>query len=338
MKFRPAQTCSEPTTLLSPAPTGGASDQADVSPPLLRRALVRFILALAVLAAAFSPTLIALGRMAADSDLYSYILLMPCVVAGFAWWRAAEIRAAGVSMTFKPAAACAIIAAVLLALRFSGIVDLAARPEVDRLAWGTLTFLILVLGAALACFGTAVLRCMAGPIALLVFMIPLPLPVLQALERFLQHGSAMMAEPLFLLWGTPYLRDGLIFRLPNVALQVAPQCSGINATMVLWIIGLVASLLLLRRPWTRAVLILAVIPLALARNGLRIFVLGQLTVDHGRHILDSWVHSRGGPLFFVLSMIPFAILLALLLWLERRRHKTTTTAAVVAPTSASISA
>ena len=57
------------------------------------------------------------------------------------------------------------------------------------------------------------------------------------------------------------------------------------------------------------VLVLAVFPLALARNGLRIFVIGELCVRISPDMINSAIHRQGGPLFFALSLIPLGVLL-----------------------------
>ena len=88
----------------------------------------------------------------------------------------------------------------------------------------------------------------------------------------------------------------------------------IRFLMVLFITSLLAGRLFLRSPWKRAVLCLVVIPLALLRNGFRIFVLGELCAHIGPEMIDSPVHHHGGPLFFALSLLPF---FALLYYLRR---------------------
>jgi exosortase/archaeosortase family protein len=101
----------------------------------------------------------------------------------------------------------------------------------------------------------------------------------------------------------------MVFRLPGMSLRVAPECSGIHSTLVLFITSLLAGQVILRQPWRRAVLCLAVLPLALLRNGFRVFVLGQLCIHFGPQMIDSPIHHHGGPLFFVLSLAPFFLLL-----------------------------
>jgi len=78
---------------------------------------------------------------------------------------------------------------------------------------------------------------------------------------------------------------------------------------VLFITSVLAGYLFLRSPWKRAVLTLAVIPLAILRNGLRIATLALLCVQIGPHMIDSIIHRKGGPFFFALSLIPFFLLL-----------------------------
>jgi exosortase/archaeosortase family protein len=95
---------------------------------------------------------------------------------------------------------------------------------------------------------------------------------------------------------------------------VAQECSGIRASWVLFITSVVAAYLLLRSPWRRVALLVAVIPLAMLRNGFRILVIGLLCVHVGPHMIHSVIHQNGGPLFFALSLVP----LFLLLWWLRK--------------------
>ena len=59
---------------------------------------------------------------------------------------------------------------------------------------------------------------------------------------------------------------------------------------------------------------MAVLPLALLRNGFRVFTIGELCVHYGMRMIDSPIHRKGGPVFFVLSLVPFFLLLV---WLRR---------------------
>jgi len=143
-------------------------------------------------------------------------------------------------------------------------------------------------------------------------MVPFPTLVENWLERFLQRGSALTAYGMYQLSGTPVFYNDLSFQLPGFALQVAPVCSGIHSSLVLFLTSLVAGHLFLQSPWRRGILTLAVLPLGLLRNGFRIFVIGQLCTHIGPQMIHSAIHHDGGPVFFALSMVPFFLLLILL--------------------------
>ena len=113
------------------------------------------------------------------------------------------------------------------------------------------------------------------------------------------------------------LRDGTIFQLPGIVIEVAQECSGIRSSWVLFITSILASYLFLQSPWRRVLLVAFVIPLGIARNGFRILVIGLLCVHVGPQMINSVIHRQGGPLFFALSLIP----LFLLLWWLRRAER-----------------
>jgi exosortase len=157
----------------------------------------------------------------------------------------------------------------------------------------------------------------AFPVAFLIFMVPLPDAAVDWLERASVIASAEATAVYFRLTGTPVLRDGTVFALPGIVLQVAQECSGIRSSWVLFITSLVASHVFLKTRWRKFVLVAFVIPLGILRNGFRILVIGLLCVHVGPGMIDSPIHHRGGPLFFVLSLFP----LFLLLWWLRRQEQ-----------------
>lgn len=278
-----------------------------------------FGLLAAALMLTFSVPLYQLVRFAAGSELYSYILLIPFASAYLAWaqWRKLPPFSG-------PARLLAAIFSLvgLAALAVYALAGHAGLPltEEDYLAGMGAACWCFFMGGSYYFLGKETVRALAFPIGLLVFMVPLPTFLLSGVEWFLQQGSALAAEGFFELSGATFLRDGLVFQLPTITLQVAPECSGIHSTLVLLITSMVAGHLFLRSPWKRTLLILAVIPLALLRNGFRVFVLGELCTHVGPEMIDSPIHHRGGPLFFGLSLIPFFLFL-FFLWRSEQSDK-----------------
>lgn len=83
--------------------------------------------------------------------------------------------------------------------------------------------------------------------------------------------------------------------------------------------SILASHLFLKTPWRRLVFVAFVIPLGILRNGFRIFVIGLLCVKEDPQMIHSLIHRRGGPSFFLLSLIPF---LLLVWWLRNGETRT----------------
>ena len=274
-----------------------------------------FIIATAVLAALLAMPLWRLIEFAAGDDLFSYILLIPFVSGYLVWLDRKQLPPAG-----PPAweAAALFFMAGLGGLAWSWWWP--PVLAVDALALTTLALVFFLAAVAGIFLGGRLMAALAFPLALLIFLVPFPQALRDGIEVFLQHGSAEVADWMFQISGMTFLRDGLLFRLPSITLQVAPECSGIHSTVVLFITSLVAGRMLLRQNWKRAALTLFVLPLALARNAFRIFVLGELCVHIGPHMIDSPIHHHGGPLFFALSLAPFFALLYVLKKSELRQE------------------
>ena len=280
---------------------------------------VSFLLTLGGLSLAFVLPLVSWVRFGLQNDLFSYTLLVPVVsVYLFITGARTDGSRSGRSLSLL---GVALAVAGLAALGAYGLAQLNGTELVpqDAVAITTLSFVLLVAAVSILFLPRSMLQRATFPLVFLVFMAPLPVVVEHAVETLLQLGSAPPAYWLLKLSGTPVFRQDLIFQLPGITLEVAPECSGIRSTIVLFLTSMVAGQLFLRSPWKRAILIGAVLPLALLRNGFRIFTIGELCVRIGPHMIHSFVHSRGGPIFFALSLIPFSILLYYLVKSDRRK-------------------
>ncbi len=281
------------------------------------------VLTLAALVVCFAWPLIDVVRFSLEGELYSYIALVPFVSIYLFATARREPGPVGGPIRFRSLAGW-LLAIGMMALAARWVLPAAGITLVrqDTLALMMLAFVALT-GAACARFLSASeLKHAAFPLAFLLFMIPFPLWLEENLEHFLQHGSVPVAFALFQTAGTTVYHHDLIFELPGIAIQVAPECSGIRSTIVLFMTSLLAGSLFLRSAWSRTILAAFVIPLALLRNGFRIFVLGELCVRIGPHMIHSDIHHKGGSIFFALSLVPFfALLYCLIRWDRRRRPR-----------------
>lgn len=301
---------------LPPQPSAIPSSAAATSHHGKIKILIGALLALGL---AFSWPAYQLVRFALGSELYSHVILIPFVSAYLVWLKRSQLSWSG-----RPLYAIWPIAFIAAAAGFVAwyfIEQGSPTPHLQNaLAFAVYALVLSLTGICCWLFTRTTLRTIAFPLGFLVCTAPFPLAVEAGFEKLLQHGSSMVAQVFFQIIGTPVFREGTFFHLPGFKMQVAPECSGIHSTLVLFITSLFAGQLLLRSNWSRTLLILAVLPIALLRNGLRVTTIGELCIRIGPEMIDSFIHRHGGPIFFAISLVPFSLLLFFLLKRERRAN------------------
>jgi exosortase C (VPDSG-CTERM-specific) len=270
--------------------------------------VIGFVLFLALLMVLLCRPLLSLVSYALHSDLNSYTVLVP-FISGYLLYilrhQLPKTYCSSISWALLPLA-CGIV------LLISALTSNNFQPTLTALY-----FVCFVVSGGFFFLGKTWMSAAAFPFAFLLFMTPLPDPMADWMEEGSKLASAESANFFLQLTGTPILRDGVVFQLPGIAIEVAQECSGIRSSWVLLIASTLAAYLFLRRSSHRAVLVFAAIPLGILRNGFRITVIGLLCVYLGPQMIHSPIHRQGGPLFFALSLIP----LFLVLWLLKKNEK-----------------
>jgi exosortase len=166
-------------------------------------------------------------------------------------------------------------------------------------------------------FGKRALKQASFPLLFLLFMIPLPDQFLEKVIYFLQKGSADVAQWAFDLFHVPAMRDGFVFHLAHVNIEVAKECSGIRSSLALLILATLAAHFLLIRTWAKVLFVAAGILIMVVKNGIRIATLTMLAqyVDPG--FLFGRLHHEGGVVFFMIGLG----LLIPVYWVLRRLEK-----------------
>jgi exosortase len=194
---------------------------------------------------------------------------------------------------------------------------LAHASSMGESAYLSLSILLFVgwcLAAFLLCYGTAAFRAGAFPLLFLLLTVPVPDFLLQPTITMLQDRSGDATCFLYRVAHVPYVRHGIVVSLAKLDIQIAEECSGIRSTMVLFLTSLVLAHLYLKSAWSKALLTLAVLPITIAKNGLRIFALSTLGTYWDPSFLTGRLHHQGGFIFFALA---FGALL-LLIWIMQK--------------------
>jgi exosortase C (VPDSG-CTERM-specific) len=276
----------------------------------------KFVMFVIVLVACFWGQLRHLWQDASNSFYYSYITMVPYLVVGLIYLDRMDYPQRA-SRGVTGMSACAVAGVALLFLDWRGNQNGIIGVQITNQVLTTAAFVLFLAGAAFLFFGNAFMRKAACPTALLAFMVPPPPIVLAPALKFMQVTSAQVAQFFLWLFRTPVTKHGTILTLPNIDLAITPACSGFHAGVIMFILILVAGHMLLRSGWSRLWLAAVVVPIAIVRNGFRIFVLSELCVHYGAKEIDSPLHSKGGPLFFALFLIPMIVLLIIFKRKER---------------------
>jgi exosortase len=259
---------------------------------------------LVLLALAFVPALLALARVWRSVDYYSHGFLVP-LVAG--WIASREVALRGDAVARDRAGIAAVAGALVLH---------AAGIAVGDVLLEGLALVLAVAGVLVWRFGRARLRALALPLTLLLCAVPLPGEWLTPLIVRLQLVVSAAAVRVLGWMGSDVVREGNVLLLPGgQSLFVAEACSGITSIVTLVPLALVLGTLTLKGSRARALLVLAVIPVAVLCNLLRVIATVQAAQRLGvARATGSMLHDVAGLLTFLLAC---AALIGLGAWLGR---------------------
>ena len=223
---------------------------------------------------------------------YSHGFLIPLIAGYFLWTRRDRLRSA----VRRPCNWGLGILAGGLGLFI--LADLAAESFTMRLS-----LLVVLAGLVLFLAGMEVFRVVAFPLGYLVFMIPLPYVVYDAVAFPLKLFAAKTATAILQFMAIPIHREGNILILENTTLEVADACSGIRSLMSLLALA-VAYAHVTQQTWPqRFVLVAAAVPIAIAVNVFRVVGTGLLTHYAGPKAAMGFFHEFEGVAVFALALV-----------------------------------
>lgn len=165
-----------------------------------------------------------------------------------------------------------------------------------------------LLGSLIWWFGGAsVAKALLFPVGFLMLMIPLPFIEHATLPLALWTGICSGAVTQWL--GINVVITGAAVTLPNAALTIGAQCSGINSIISLTTLTTLLSYLLKGPLWGRFALILSGIALAILGNVFRVANLIWVAYYWGTERAFTYYHDYSGFIYFtfaLLLLIPIA--------------------------------
>ena len=157
--------------------------------------------------------------------------------------------------------------------------------------------------------GFAVVQSLWFPLFYLLFTFPPPESVVAVVTQPLKIGISQAAID-FLYWlGYPIAGAGVTIQISQYQLLVAEACAGLNSLISLSAISLFYVYMRHQMNWRyAAVLMVAIVPVAIFANFVRVLVLILLTYYSGEAAAQGFLHNFAGLTMFVTALIAiFAI-------------------------------
>jgi exosortase len=232
------------------------------------------------------------GRWNTDPR-YAHGYLVPIFAVALLWLRPSGMEGSKISGNSWGLVLVGLAAAVQL---------LGGYYRVDSVAG--LALLPYLAGFSVLIGGWPALKWSWASIAFLVFMIPLPWRVENALGPPLQRVATTVSTYLLQTLGFMAFAEGNVIQLNEAKIGVVEACSGLSMLITFIALSTAVALVVKRPLLDRIVLVASAIPVALLANIIRITVTGILHDTVGGHVADAFYHDLAGWL-----MIPLALVL-----------------------------
>ncbi len=233
-----------------------------------------------------------------NSDDYAHGPIVLIVTLYLIWQqRAVFMRDAGV----PPARAETAAGWALLGF---GLLVYAVGRSQDILLMEVGSQIPVILGVLFITLGLSAARALWFALFFLLFMVPLPGFLVDAVTGPLKQYISVIAEQVLYAAGYPIARSGVVLTVGQYQLLVADACSGLHSMFSLSAMGLLYLYLMQRTSVARNLIIMAaIIPIAFAANIVRVMVLILVTYHLGDEAGQGFLHGFAGIMLFVIGLL-----------------------------------
>lgn len=171
----------------------------------------------------------------------------------------------------------------------------------------------VLVGVMLILSGWATVRAAWFPLLYIVFMIPLPGVLVDALTVPLKEWISIITTNSLHAAGYPIARNGVMLTVGQYELLVADACSGLHSMFSLSALGILFMYLTARASRLHnAIMLLSILPIAFAANIVRVIILVLITYHLGDEMGQGFLHGTASIVLLLLSLV-FLLLLDVVL-------------------------
>lgn len=179
---------------------------------------------------------------------------------------------------------------------------------------------LVVAAVLLLLKGPAALRAAWFPVVYLIFMVPLPGTLVDAVTGPLKQWISYLVVNLLYAAGYPIARTGVMITIGPYQLLVADACSGLHSMFSLSALGTLFMYIMARASrWHNAIMLAAILPIAFGANIVRVMVLVLVTYHLGDEAGQGFLHGAAGIVLLLVALVLLFLLDTMLAAVFKRR-------------------
>jgi exosortase B len=152
--------------------------------------------------------------------------------------------------------------------------------------------------------GSDALKAMWFPLFFMIFMIPLPSAVVDAVTMPMKMAVSYVAENILFWAGYPIARTGVILQIGQYKLLVADACAGLHTLFTLEALGLLYLNIIRHESLLRNVMLaILIVPISFTANVVRVMVLTLITYHYGDEAGQGFLHGFSGMVLFLTALL-----------------------------------
>ena len=152
--------------------------------------------------------------------------------------------------------------------------------------------------------GRDALKAMWFPLFFMLFMIPLPSVVVDAVTMPMKMAVSYVAENVLFWAGYPIARTGVILQIGQYKLLVADACAGLHTLFTLEALGLLYLNIIRHDSLFRNIMLaILIVPISFTANVVRVMVLTLITYHYGDEAGQGFLHGFSGMVLFLTALM-----------------------------------